>query len=294
MPVVHGCSRDRRVAMMAGDVQILGLCRFSYPSSVEGFQKTDASPEALRTRLYAPRRLAERLVWFEHVALPAMRRQTDPAFTLVVMAGEQLPQPFRARLEALVAGLPQGRLVFLPEGQVHRLACRLVMQAHRDRAARAVGEFRLDDDDAVGTGFVADLRARFAIAEAMHDETGRVAVDYSRGLLLMQTDGALSTAPVQARLWTPALAIFRRPDDPISLLDHNHLDTWKLMPVLTLLHPVMFVRGVHMDNDSGLVRRLDRLDRYGLEPERMARLVRARFALDLSAMETALAAIPPA
>lgn len=276
---------------MGSDLQILGLCRFSYPSAVEGFQKAGASLDAVRARLYAPARLAERLVWFRHVALPALRRQTDPDFTLVVMAGEDLPEPARAQLTALVAGLPQARLVLVPEGQVHRLACRSVMQAHRDARARAVAEFRLDDDDAVGTGFVADLRARFAAVAALQSEAGRVAVDYCRGLLLMRADGRLGTAPVQARLWTPALAVFRRPDDPISLLDHNHLDTWKLMPVLTLLHPVMFVRGVHMDNDSGLARRVDRLDRYDLSADRMARLAEGRFALDLPAMETALKAI---
>src|SRR6056297_3319349 len=135
-------------------IQALGLCRFSYPSAPGGFEDQDRSFDEVRARLYDPNRLALRFLWFEQVALPSMRAQTDPDFELVVLAGDRLPAVWRDRLEANARATPQIRPVFLEEGEVHRVACRIAMRAHRDPAADVVAEFRLDDDDAVADIFV--------------------------------------------------------------------------------------------------------------------------------------------
>ena len=83
-------------------LQMLGLCRFSYVG-LRGYQVEHASFEERRAYLYAPERLARRWLWFTEVALPGWRAQTDPDFTLVVMTGPDLPEPYMSQLRAVVA-----------------------------------------------------------------------------------------------------------------------------------------------------------------------------------------------
>jgi len=94
-------------------LQVQGLCRFSYPCT-GGFKKHHDSLSDRRAALYDPRRLDRRLAWFTHVALPGLAAQTDAAFTLHVLVGEDLPEPWRSRLEAAIRPLPQIRLHALP------------------------------------------------------------------------------------------------------------------------------------------------------------------------------------
>jgi hypothetical protein len=270
-------------------IQVLGLCRFSYPSAPGAFDDGGETLEALRARLYAPRRLALRFLWFEHVALPCLRRQTDPDFRLLLLAGDAMPAHWRARLEVLVADVPQIVPLFLPEGRVHREVCREAMRAHREPGAHAVAEFRLDDDDAVADVFVARARKVFRHVRQLYAMRPRAAVDFSRGLLLRATPSGIELAPVIAQHWTPGLVTFRRPDDEASLLDANHTKLWKTMPELLMPFPVMYVRGAHEDNASDLERRWDRVDRWQAGADELRDLASGSFGLDLPKFEAALA-----
>ncbi|WP_236640739.1 glycosyltransferase, partial [Sulfitobacter sp. HI0023] len=87
-------------------MQAIGLCRFSYPA-IGGFQVGHESMADRIAYLYAEERLEERFRLFETVALPCLRAQTDPDFELIVVIGDSLPAPARARLEALLEDLPQ-------------------------------------------------------------------------------------------------------------------------------------------------------------------------------------------
>lgn len=271
------------------DVQVIGLTRFSYPSAPGAFGKADL--EDLRARLYAEARMALRFFWFEQVALPAIRGQTDSDFTHILMVGDQLPGQHRDRLERLTADLPQVRIVALEEGQVHRLACRDVMRAARDKSARAVAEFRLDDDDGVGRGFVADLKRRFTQMAPLFEGADRFALDYCRGLLLRAAGQEVELRPVMARLWTPALAVYRRPEEDRSLLDAMHLDIWKQMPVLSLRHPSMFVRGAHEDNASAISRRFDKVAIKSPDMDKALTRLSKDFGVDLDRFDAGLRAL---
>ena len=91
---------------MAEGVQIQGLCRFSFPCT-GGFKKYHESLDERRAALYAPKRLDERTLWFEHVFMPPLRAQTDSDFTMHLLLGEDFPEPWRSRVEAAIAGCPQ-------------------------------------------------------------------------------------------------------------------------------------------------------------------------------------------
>lgn len=266
-------------------IQVLGLCRFSVPG-IGAFQKRHDSIAARRAMLYAPERLAQRMVWFEHVTLPAIRAQTDADFTFVVLLGEDFPEPWHGRLQALVAGIPQVRLAYAPPDE-HRVACGRAVRAQVDPAADMVAEFRLDDDDAVAVDFVERVRAEAPALSGLFLRHGNAALDFTRGLVLADGPDGPVPVPRRAQYWTPALAVLTRPDAEERILDFPHHKLWMAMPTLTLPDDVMFVRGAHGGNDSRIV---PEEPAWHLPEARQAPLLQRRFRIDLPAFAAALAA----
>ena len=265
-------------------LQVLGLCRWSYPSQTGAFKNNGQSLEALRAELYTEARMAVRLFFLEHLVLPSLRAQTDEEFTLVLMLGDSLPEPWRGRVLELIKDVGQVKPVFLPEGQNHMETCRALMMEHRDQSADVVVEFRLDDDDAVASDFVARLRSLYATLAPIYEESGRVAVDFCRGFVIRcEPRGTVDYLPVEARLWTPALALYLPPDHHRSLLNYPHMRTWRNMPVLSLNKRPMFVRGAHEGNDSEVLERKVQSFRYKLE--NLPELMRCEFGVDLERFE---------
>ena len=276
--------------MRQAKLQVLGLCRWSYPSQTGAFNNTGESLEALQSELYAAGRMAVRLFFLEHLVLPSLRAQSDPDFTLVLMMGETLPEPWRSRVLELVQDVPQVKPVFLPEGQNHMAACTALMRAHRDENADVVVEFRLDDDDAVASDFVAQLRGLYRQLRPIYKANKRVAVDFCRGFLFRcEDDGGVNYLPVEARLWTPALALYFPPDHPRSLLNYPHMRTWLSMPVLSLNKKPMFVRGAHEGNDSAIKER--KVDSFRYKLETLPSVMTSDFGVDLEAFEAALSEV---
>ncbi|MBU2981813.1 putative rhamnosyl transferase [Lentibacter algarum] len=271
-------------------LQVLGLCRWSYPSQVGAFNNKGQSLEALRAELYNARRLEGRLFFMEHLVLPSIRAQSDVDFKLVLMIGDELPDPWRSKLLRLIKDIPQVKPVFLPEGQNHMEACRNLMISERDQSADVVAEFRLDDDDAVASDFVARLRDLFGALRPIYKEHKRVAVDFCRGFLMRcENSGEINYEPVEARLWTPALALYVPPSHKRSLINYPHMRTWRAMPVLSHNKKPMFVRGAHEGNDSEIKRRNVETFRFNLE--NLPDVMQEDFGVDLQGFETAWRAL---
>ena len=87
--------------MDSRNMQVIGLCRFSYPA-LGGFQVEHDTPEERAAFLYAPDRMESRLRTFETFTLPPLRAQSDQDFLFGVVIGEDLPDRWRDRLEALL------------------------------------------------------------------------------------------------------------------------------------------------------------------------------------------------
>lgn len=270
--------------MAVRQIQVLGLCRWSYPSQPGAFKWDGETFEDLLTQIYDPDRLAMRLLFLEHVWLPSVRSQIDKDFEIVMLMGNDLP--VGPEVEALIKDVPQIKPVYMPTGRNHREVCNEVMIAHRDPDAKVIAEFRLDDDDAVASEFVAMARSEFLKFRPMFYDATRVALDFTSGFVLDAGEDVTVT-PVDARCWVPGTVQYCRPHNPHSLLDIPHLDIWKRMPVMSDGRVPMFVRGSHADNDSNLQRRLRESDGDQASDEEISTILQVRFGIDMPMLRSA-------
>lgn len=276
--------------MRGATMQVIGLCRFSYPA-VGGFQVEHASPEARARYLYAPERMEERFRLFETVALPSLRAQTDGDFDLVVVAGRDLPPPWMARLEAALATLPQARLRLEPPRR-HREVMKEALQAARRAPGRPCLQFRFDDDDAVAVDFIARLREAAAVCEALLADHRSVAIDFSSGYHATFGADGIRAAPIFRPYYTAALGMLVRGGAPVTIMNFAHHRIHRFMPSATFPEPRMFVRGLGRFNDSRQGADLP-TDLRPLSPEEVTEF-RRRFALDAEAVRRAFGPERPA
>lgn len=274
---------------MGNSIQALGLCRFSLPS-IGAFQSQDGSIEDIRARLYQPERLNQRLAWFEHVTLPALRHQTDPDFTLVLLIGADLPEPWRGALCALTEDVPQIRIETAEPGP-HRALCADAMRPHLRPEAEFVAQFRLDDDDAISTDFIARMRRDLQPVLGLLELRDQFAVDYGRGFVLRWTEEGLIAEPRYARQWTPGLVHVSRPALGRFILDIDHSKMWRHMTLLSWTDEYMWIRGAHGGNDSDVPGAGG--ERITLAPERIDRQLTSRFKIDQAAFARRLLDIAP-
>lgn len=273
---------------MADGIQVQGLCRFSVPCT-GGFKKFQDSLEDRRAALYAPRRLDVRTLWFEQVCLPSLRAQTDKDFTLHLVLGEDLPEPWRGRVEAAISACSQIKPHWRAPGD-HRAMCRDVLWGGRDAARAVVAEFRLDDDDAVAVDYVAQLRRLWPKVGRMANPAGRVALDHGKGVVLEAVDGGqIKPHVLQTHCWSAGLTLYLRPDDESTIMDFPHHKIWARVPFVNLCEQVMFIRGDHGHNDArtpfgaGLP--------VGVPEAEIVPLLARRFDVDLPAFQTEWSAL---
>lgn len=267
---------------MAEGVLVQGLCRFSFPCT-GGFKKYHESLEERRAALYAPKRLDERTLWFEHIFLPPLRAQSDKDFTLHLLLGEDFPDPWRSRVEAAIADVPQVKAHWREPGD-HRAICRDVLWGGRDATRAVVAEFRLDDDDAVAVDYVQQLRRSWGKVARLANFHGRVALDHGKGIVLeAQGDGAIKPHVLNTHCWSAGLAIYLKTDDEAIVMDFPHHKIWARVPFVNLTDSVMFIRGDHAHNDAKTP--FGAGQPVPVAPEEIAPMIERRFAIDFPAFE---------
>ncbi|RJE80586.1 glycosyltransferase [Paracoccus sp. JM45] len=262
-------------------VQMLGLCRFSYVG-LRGFQVIHDDLQTRRAYLYDQKRLERRWQWFIKVAIPGWLAQSDPDFTLVIMTGPDLPEPYLSRLQALCDRVPQLVLSLVPPMEKHRQACRIAVAPHIDPSADVIGHFRHDDDDAVALDYIERSRSDFAMAQDLWRVDHCLSLDYGRGLMVTAAQGRLSIQPWLCHNMGVALTIFLSPDADKTALSYNHASLGQWMPGVSINAPVMFIRSIHQDSDSG-----SKGQGYGWRPgdEPLSLLIPRRFGFKRKVMD---------
>jgi DUF971 family protein len=237
---------DRRRA--ARKAQVIGICRFSYPA-LGGFKTEHETPQDRARFLYAPARLDQRFRLFEAFTLPCLRAQTDPDFTFLIIIGEDFPPERLAQLRALTADLPQVVIQAHPPGR-HRTVMAEAIASVRQQGRYSI-QFRLDDDDAMGVGFVAKCRKTLHQYLALFQGSRHVAIDFTRGYNARAGAEGILAEPANQLYLGVAFAIVFRPDVALSVMNFTHHEVWQHMPTITRTDPDMWVRGVNDHNDSG-------------------------------------------
>lgn len=228
-------------------MQVIGLCRFSYPAE-GGFQVEHDRIEDRIAYLYSPARMEERFRHFETICLPGLKAQTDPDFLFVILTGDSLPDVYMTRLQSLVADMPQARVVALPP-EPHRQICKTVINAHREPGEICL-QFRHDDDDAVGIAFVERLREAARDVAPLIDKHPMVGFDWNRGFVARPGPDGIAAEPIVRPYWGVAQAMAARPDAHLSIMNFGHDRLNQRMPTVTFTEEEMFVRGHNDHNDS--------------------------------------------
>lgn len=229
-----------------GGVEVIGLCRFSWAGE-GGFKTAHATLAERIAALHAPARLEARFRLFEAFTLPSLKAQGDGDFRLGVVVSQGFPA--RPRLEALLADLPQARILERPPGP-HRGEMRAAANLLRRHPDRPCAQFRLDDD-AVGRDFVARLRQAATAQAGLAEGRGYFAVDFPRGWQAAAGPDGLRAAELCVPHLGVAFAIVFAPGLRRGVFDFAHHKVARFMPCLSLPDPDMYVRGLHDSNDSG-------------------------------------------
>lgn len=234
--------------MKTSKMQVIGLCRFSYPA-LGGFQIEHETPEERAAFLYSPARMDERFGTFEALTLPSLKAQSDPDFTLAIVVGEAMPADLLARLLDMVETMPQAVVIPRAPGR-HRQVMRDVIHQLRHDSPLPSLQFRMDDDDAVALTFVQRLREAARDLGPMLDKHRYIGIDFNQGHIARIGLDGIHAKPVFEPLWTPALGMAVAPSASRSIMNFSHAKLTRLMPVVSLPGVDMFVRGHNDFNDS--------------------------------------------
>lgn len=152
---------------------------------------------------------------------------------------------------------------------------------YRDPSAKIIGEFGLDDDDAVSLDFVSEVYRYAPAIEQIINADGRAELDFSRGFAAQISAGEIQLKEVVAPHWNCGQVIFQRLPSRLSLFHFHHFRFWKRHPCLLAAQRPMFVRSLHANNDSGDRWEKLRAETNGVSPEEVATLIEQRFGISL-------------
>jgi len=229
-------------------MQVIGLCRFSYPAH-GGFQIQHETVAERSAFLYQAKRMEDRFKHFETIMLPSISAQSDHDFTLVVVIGEGLPDIYQERLFDLCADVPQVIIqAYAPAD--HRETMQKAINTVRKNSTEPCLQFRHDDDDAIAKTFVESFRRAALDNLELVKSNKFVAFDFPRGYIVQAGAKGLYAEPTLHPLWGVALGISVAPHIRKSIMNFSHDRLGRFMPTLTFDKEPMYLRGHNAFNDS--------------------------------------------
>jgi len=168
-----------------------------------------------------------------------------------VVIGESLPAPYRARLEALIAQVPQAELVPMP-AMNQRKAMDQVINSRIDLDGPPVVQFRQDDDDGAARSFIARIRSTYQQMEGFWALHRRLCIDFNQGFYL-KLGADMEAARVLRHSLGVAQALILEPSNERTVFHFTPPRIPTLMPTLTITDRPMWLRGVDGNNDSPII-----------------------------------------
>lgn len=229
--------------------RIVGLVRFSYPA-LTGFTRQDEDIGRQTEMLHARDRLEARFRFFETLALPSLKAQTDRGFETLVLVGEGLPDWAFDRLSEGLRGLEGARVLRLPPMQ-HYPAMQAAFGSLHDDGCSHLTTFRLDDDDAMDVDHIARLRRMVDGMARVLGPQATFCVGHNRGLFLDLSEGAPIWTDVTEKLpLGVGLAMCAPVDSRENIFRRNHRLLPMFFTTLTEADTPAYIRTVHPGNDS--------------------------------------------
>ncbi|MEO0939910.1 MAG: putative rhamnosyl transferase [Pseudomonadota bacterium] len=267
-------------------MQIIGLCRFSYPA-IGGFQVEHDSYEERIRFLWAEARLEERFRLFETVALPCLRAQTDQNFDLLLLIGEDFPKHHADRLHDLVADIPQVQIIKRPPRPSRELSKELLNAARRDPSKECI-QFRHDDDDACAVDFIEKLRAGAREVRPLLKNHRAVALDWNRGYVAEVGAEGIAATPIFRQFYVSALGVHIQGNCAVTIHNFNHEKLPQFLPCVSFPDADMFMRTHNGYNDS----RQKKVKPVPVAPltAEQEQLFRDRFAVDVDRVRAVFSA----
>lgn len=229
-------------------MQVIGLCRFSYPA-LGGFQVEHETIKERIAYLYAEARMEERFRLFETISLPCLKEQTDQDFDLILVTGDSLPRVHLDRLRDLTAGMPQVQIRAEPPRRHREVMKEIINQARRDHDQPCL-QFRHDDDDAVSVDFVERLRAVTEDCRPLMRKNRTVAIDFNRGFIAQAGPEGIAAAEGVHPYFVAGMGMHVRRGCEQTIMNFGHHKINRFMPTVTLTDYPMFVRTHNQFNDS--------------------------------------------
>jgi len=261
-------------------MQVIGLCRFSYPAH-GGFQVEHETIEDRRRYLYSPARLEERFRLFETTTLPCFREQTDEDFQLLIVIGECLPKPAFDRLHDLTAGMKQVKII-ARKPMRHRKVMKEILNKARANPDAPCLQFRHDDDDAVSVDFIERLRIAAEDGRGLMARNKTVAIDYNQGFLARFGAEGIQAAQVFRPLLGVGFAMHVHGGCEQTIMNFAHHRIGQFMPVISYPDAPMWVRTWNQVNDSPHARN-STTKVSAVTPEQEGEFI-ARFAIEQDAV----------
>jgi len=229
-------------------MQIIGLCRFSYPA-IGGFQVEHESLQDRMAYLWADARLEERFRLFETIALPCLRAQTDQNFDLILLVGEAMPKRHVDRLHDLTADIKQVKIVKRPPLPSRECSKALLNEARRDPGKECI-QFRHDDDDACAVDFIEKMRQAARDARPLLKKHRTVGLDWNKGYVAEISAEGIAATPIYRPFYVSALGVHIQGDCQMTIHNFMHERIPQFMPCVTFADEDMFLRSHNGYNDS--------------------------------------------
>lgn len=223
---------------------IFGYMRFSYLGRSDA--KLARSTDDLEQRkqvLYAPERMKERFYFFEKICLPSLRWQTDKNFRFAIFTSPELPRKYKKRLAKAVRDIPQVEIVYDKNPILNRAIDSWIRKQEIVQHQRTL-HFRLDDDDALASDFIAMLR------EQMAKVPDHALITRPLGLLLIDTHNG----PELLAKYEPSIAIgfaiVNPPGHIRNPYDLKHGNHHRMVPTLSLPGRLAYIHTAHAQSDT--------------------------------------------
>lgn len=224
--------------------------RFSYLGRSDVIlARTAENPEERRHLLYAPERMEQRFHFFEKLCAPSLRWQSDQDFRLAIFTSPELPEPCKERLHAITADIPQVEIVCDDAPHITQAIDPWIARQPAVHQTRTL-HFRLDDDDALASDFIATLRAN------MERVPDRGIISRPAGLLLADT----AEGPELLAKFEPFIAIGFALVNPPGRI-HNpyalrHAIHHRWAPALILPGDFAYIHAAHLHADTLATQRI--------------------------------------